>query len=100
MKGKLNYIDEGDMNINECNEMNIPVCCFIFEPDADEKYWTWTASNFMPRKEHVSEGMYCLKAKSKDDLIKVINKYVVPLYEIALKKLKTTGELYYWEIDE
>ena len=70
--------------------------CFLSKPDEDE-YWCWTADNFMPRKEYVNGSSYKIKAKTKEDILLAINKYVIPLYEIALKNLKETGKLYYWE---
>ena len=51
----------------------------------------------MPRKGMASEMEYHLEADTKQEIMDCINKYVIPLYEVALKKLKETGELYYWE---
>ena len=91
--GEIDYPDDA----------NIPVVCFLNEPDPNDEYhpnkWIWSASNFMPRKEAVCEG-YELIADTKEEIMEYINKYVVPLYEVALKKLKACGENYYWQEEE
>lgn len=95
MKNK--YFDFGDIALKECDEANIPVNSFLGEPDEDE-YWHWTADNFMPRKGYCG-GNYEIRAESKEDILQAVRKYVVPLYEIAVKELKEKGELYYWKVD-
>ena len=84
----------GDINIEHCDDANVPVNCSIFQED-DGK-WTLHADNFMPRKSRVAESMYREVADTKEELVEVVNKHVVPLYEAALKKLKETGGCYYW----
>ncbi len=88
--------DIGDMPITKANEMNVPVICFLHEPDRDNGMWSWTARNFMPRKEHCGSG-YRLEADTKEEILDAINKHVVPLYEIATKNLKEKGNNYFWE---
>lgn len=93
------YENLGEMDITEANDMNIPVCCFLTDPadsDAESSEWEWTANNYMPRKNHISEGQYHIRAKSKAAILKLIAKHVAPLYETALKNLTTTGTNYYW----
>jgi len=89
--------DTGDIEIGRADEMNVPVVCFLHEPDRENGLWSWSAINFMPRKECLG-SRYHLEADTKEEIIELINKYVVPLYKAALTNLKTSGENYYWEI--
>ena len=89
--------DTGDMAIESANEMNIPVVCFLHEPDRENCLWSWSAINFMPRKERLGSRYY-LEADTKEEIIELVNKYVIPLYEAAMTNLKTSGDNYYWEV--
>jgi hypothetical protein len=87
------------MSISECNDANIPVNCFLIPPKDNISHpgkWLWTAANFMPRKCHVSDDMYEVIGDSKEEVMLEVNKYVIPLYEIALRNIKN-GTLYYWK---
>jgi hypothetical protein len=97
MSEKFNYTDFGELEIKGCDDANIPVNCFIYEPENENEMWKWTASNFMPRKGYSGDCMYEIKAPTKEDILKVLQKYVVPLYEIALDNIKNTGKNYYWQ---
>jgi hypothetical protein len=89
--------DLGELDITCADDANIPVNCFLGNEDEEHpNQWVWTADNFMPRKSHVSSGAYRLVADTKEEILELIQKHVVPLYEIALAKIKT-GELYYWD---
>jgi hypothetical protein len=90
--------NNGDMSIEECNDMNIPVNSFI-GPKEDGK-WEWSADNFMPRKGWCTEDAYSLEADTKEEIMELIHKHIVPLYEAALNNLKTVGANYYWEPKE
>ncbi len=89
--------DTGENAISSADEMNIPVICFLFEPDRENGLWTWTATNFMPRKSLCS-GTYRLEADTKEEIMEVVQRYVTPLYEIAANNMKTKGKNYYWEV--
>jgi hypothetical protein len=91
------HTDFGEIEISGCNEMNIPVSCFL-EQREDGK-WEWTAANFMPRKGYANDGQYRVVADTKEEILSLIKKHVTPLFKVALQKLETEGELYYWEID-
>ena len=93
------FVNIGDMHIEAADDANIPVVCFINEPDSDNEMWTWTAINFMPRKERCG-GSYEIAAKTKAEILEAVNKYVTPLYDVAAKNLRTTGKNYYWEAAE
>ena len=93
----MSVMDMGEIPITECDDANIPVVCFLHPPGDDEGFqdkWTWTASNFMPRKEVVGRG-YKLVADTKEEILELIHKHVAPLYAIALSEI-WTGTLYYW----
>jgi len=99
MSGKM-YESAGEMDISEADDMNIPVCCFMSDAEDEEGMWEWTANNYMPRKNYISEGQYCIRAKSKDVILKLIAKHVAPLYATAMQNLLTTGTNYYWEAEK
>ena len=88
--------DVGDIPITHADEMNIPVVCFLNEPDRENGMWSWTARNFMPRRECCIGG-YQLEADTKEEIIEAINKHVVPLYVAATNNLKEKGNNYLWE---
>lgn len=88
--------DIGDMPITAANEMNIPVRCFVHEPEKENEPWGWSAINFMPRKECCGSE-YFIEADTKEEILDAVTKYVLPLYCVAVENLRTTGENYYWE---
>jgi len=86
--------DKGEMKIEDCNDMNVPVSSFLIapgEPDNKSEKWQWIASNFMPRKSIISDGAYDIEADTKEEIMEAVRKYVVPLYVNALVNLKTVG---------
>jgi hypothetical protein len=85
------------MGLEEADDMNVPVCIFISEPCESETAWTLSANNYMPRRNFIAEGMYEYHSDSKEELLALVQKYIVPLYETALRRLKTDGNLYYWQ---
>ncbi len=90
--------DKGEILISEADDANVPVNCYLFEPDEESSKWRWLASNFMPRKEQVAEGMYEVEADTKEEIIEQIKKYVIPLYQAAITNLRSKGANYYWEV--
>jgi hypothetical protein len=93
----MKYEDTGMIPIAQADAANIPINCFLTEPDEESTKWRWTAENFMPRKSIVTEGAYRIESDDKEELLKAVRKYVVPLYKAALTGLKERGECYYWE---
>lgn len=81
------------------NNANVPVVCFLYPPDREHGLWTWTARNFMPRKECCG-GTYCLEADTKEEIMEALRRYVIPLYTVALANLTQTGGNYYWQPNE
>lgn len=95
--GKLDYFDFGEIALKKCDDANIPVQSFISSPEeSGDEYWHWTAANFMPRKLYVRDGAYEIRSKSKEGIIKAIEKYVIPLYQNAIDCLRLEGSSYYW----
>ncbi len=94
---EMNYENHGEIEIEDCDEANVPVNSFMSPPDEECEKWRWTAGNFMPRKGRVVSDQYEIRADSQDSLMAAVKKHVVPLYEAALENLKTTGGNYYWE---
>ena len=100
-KGECMFKDFGEIELKGCDDANVPVQCFLSEPkENSDGNWHWTANNYMPRKNRISEGSYEIVAKTKEEILQAIGKFVIPLYQIAIDNLKTTGELYYWRKDK
>jgi len=106
---KKNYEDLGTICIEECDDANIPVNCFLTQiKPGDEDYakkyhgwFAWYADNFMPRKQTVDTGRaFEILARKKQTILSLVTKYVVPLYEAALANLKSSGGNYYWKKSE
>lgn len=89
--------DIGEMKISEANDANVPVVCFLHEPDEESTKWRWTAINFMPRKERCG-SMYEVEADTRQEIVDMVNRYVLPLYEAAYLNIKRLHENYYWEL--
>ncbi|MEK7493850.1 MAG: hypothetical protein AAB630_01700 [Patescibacteria group bacterium] len=58
----------------------------------------------MPRKCAVVEGSYEAVSDKKEELVELIQRHILPLYEAAVKKLQTicdggAQDLYYWDMD-
>lgn len=87
--------DTGEMPITECDDANIPVVCFMHEPDREHGMWSWTAVNFMPRKQYCG-GHYRLEADTKEEIMELLRKHVIPLYQVAFENMRDTGYNYYW----
>lgn len=86
----------GEIAIEDCDEMNVPVHAFLSKNDAGK--WEWTADNYMPRKGYINQSQYEVVADTEEELMQLIQKYVVPLYEAAIASLKQDGNLYYWQL--
>ena len=95
------YENYGELSIdNDADDANVPVNVSIFQNQEDEeiKYnWLMTADNYMPRRGRVSDCAYKVGANTEQELVELVQKHIVPLYEAALHNLKTTGGNYYWE---
>ena len=85
------YFDFGEVSLKEADGSNLPVNCYLNEPDEDT-YWRWAASNYMPRRNTVSACVYEIRATCKEDILNAVRKYVVPLYEAIVESLKEDGE--------
>jgi hypothetical protein len=88
--------DVGDMSIECANDANVPVVCMLHKPDRENGLWSWTAINFMPRKERCG-GCYRLEADTKEEILETVREHVLPLYQVATENIGAFGENYYWE---
>jgi hypothetical protein len=110
------YENLGENAIESANDANIPVDIWLKKIKEDDEegdgkhagMWRLTANNYMPRKARLSgENSYKVIAKDRDVLVKLIHKYWLPLYQIAVEILTEmkpsqihdngTACLYYWE---
>src|ERR1022692_4170168 len=91
----MGYVNIGTIKLENCNDMNVPMNSVIYPPDEESRKWKWLALNYMPRKEYASGGQggpggdYGIEADSLEVIKAAVNKYVVPLYEVALANLKS-----------
>lgn len=88
--------DIGALKIEDIGPGNVPVVCLMSNPEKDGDPWTWTATNFMPRRECCAKGWH-LEADTKEEIILLVRERVLPLYEAAVANLKESGENYYFE---
>jgi hypothetical protein len=91
--------NEGELTVEDVDEMNIPVNIFISE-DEETKEICISAANFMPRRERVHENAYSLYVPDMETAKQIVQAFFLPIYEIALTQLKKNSTLYYWEIEE
>ena len=100
--------EKGEIPFGEADGSSIPVDVWLTETENDktrEKDGTWTlrAANYIPRKG-VVEGSYEAVSDKREELVELIKRHVLPLYETAVKKLRAICEdgadnLYYWKMD-
>lgn len=102
-----------DLSIEGANDANVPVDIWIKQVTKDNKdeylyvqvgSWVLNASNYMPRRARLSEGGdgYLVEADTREELVELLKKHVLPLYKNALAKLEgmitgTCTHLYYWD---
>lgn len=89
--------------------LNVPVNISMEQMDETEteelmeiegkEYWRLTADNYMPRRSRIATGQYMYVAETEEELLKLVRDLIVPQYEIALNKLRVTGNLYHWDRD-
>lgn len=116
----------GELDVSSINDMNVPMNIFITEQtfgsftedyqyspyddcDAEESnenilnddiVYVLTAGNYTPRKEHMSGSVYRFMSTDKQELVNIVQKYIVPLYEAALTNLKNNSTNYFWEVKQ
>lgn len=83
-------------NIEEADDLNVPVQSFVIDPDSESPLWRWTADNYMPRKGRIEEGHFEIEADSKEEILSLVLSHVVPLYEAAVYNLTNRGENYFF----
>lgn len=91
------YQNTGEIQLEEADDLNVPVCSFVLEPDSESPKWRWTAHNYMPRKDRIDlECTYAIEADTKEEILEAVRRHVVPLYEAALHNLTTHGQNYFF----
>jgi len=99
--------ESGECEFQYADDANIPVGIFLSEMDDSDRddcppdhKWQLNADNFMPRKG-LGEGAYRVTAPTREALVEVVRRYILPLYEVAMANLTamiagTNDKLYYW----
>ena len=73
--------DTGEMSLESMNDANVPVVCFLCKPDRENGMWTWTARNFMPRKEYCGSS-WKLEADTKEEIMEALQEVKDALVEV------------------
>lgn len=107
-------VNNGEYNLEDADDANIPVNISISKVDFDgdertfeecELNYQLTASNYCPRKSTVYENIYCVYSTTLEELQELLKKHVLPLYKNAFDiltkltettDLEETSSLYYW----
>lgn len=117
----------GNLDVSSINDMNVPMNIFITEqnfgsftedyqyspfddpddPDEtieniknDDIVYVLTAGNYTPRRETMSCSAYRFMSTDKQELVNIVQKHIVPLYEVALTNLKNNSTNYFWEVKQ
>ena len=117
----------GELDVTSINDMNVPMNIFISEhtfssfteefqyfpfddlddPDEsiediknDDIVYVLTSGNYTPRRENMAGSVYAFMSTDKQELVNIVQKHVVPLYEAALTNLKNNSTNYYWEVNK
>lgn len=93
----MSFVNKGELELEYANDANVPVCCFLHEPDEENPKWRWSANNYCPRKDSVYQDSYKIESDTKEEIMEAVIKHVVPLYEAALINLRSKGSNYYWQ---
>jgi len=99
MEDKM-ILETGTCKLSETDGLNIPVDIWLSREECG--MWRLTASNYTPRTGKIQELAYVLASPSQTELIQMIKKYILPLYETAVKRLRAicdgeSEELYFWK---
>jgi len=94
----MSYQNTGEVDIEQADDANVPINSFLIEPDDESQKWRWNADLFMPRKGYVMAEAFGIEADTKEEIIQLVNRIVIPLYEAALANLKAEGQCYYWRV--
>ena len=96
----LYYMEFGEVAIDQADDINIPVDCWIVSPkgvsgedctEGSDNYWHWYADNYQPRRGLLVSLAYHIAAENKKDIIAAVRRYVVPLYQVCMKSLAADG---------
>lgn len=116
----------GEIDASGINDMNVPMNIFITEhtfsafteefhdfsfdyddPDEiiediknEDMVYVLTAGNYTPRRESMSGSVYAFMSTDRQELVNIVQKCIVPLYDAALTNLKNNSTNYYWEVKQ
>lgn len=90
--------NNSDFGIDDFDDANIPVDIRLEK--LGDKY-VLTASNYMPRKDAICEGVLGISSNNKQELMDIVKDKFLPIYEKAVQALIDISEgkredLYYW----
>lgn len=102
--------ESGECEFAKVGDANIPLNIFLKKIDFDMREvlampqghgWELIADNYMPRKGAISEYAFLATAPTREALVEVVRKYILPLYENAMANLQamiagTNDSLCYW----
>lgn len=100
-----------ELTLDALDDANVPVDIWLDKNDDNHELlnagyqWRLRCGNYMPRRGRVEEGAIEVYAKEKKFLQDAVEKYILPLYQVAVSKLHkmiSTGEgnLYYWDNED
>ena len=104
--------DCGEMPPENFNDANVPVDIWLskLDPESEsdkESYgegfrYRLTTGVYMPRKASVWSEACTILSDNKEELQKIVEKYILPFYKLAVSKIQgiiegTEDHLYYWE---
>jgi hypothetical protein len=110
--------NRGELEIRNADDANVPVDIWVSQINNDSfnngygdkisqddiGKWELHANNYMPRRASLAEDCdaYFIVADTKEEIAELIEKYILPLYRVAIEVLTDMaatgkGHLYYWE---
>lgn len=103
------FLDKGEISLDELNDMNVPVNIRImstedFDAPQDRK-WVLTADVYFPRRGRVMGEAVEVYSDDRDALVRRIREVALPLYAAAIRCIEALDKpdadgcssLYYWE---
>lgn len=98
--------EKGEICFGEANGMNIPVDISLAmtaceDTSAQDGTWTLSASVYQPRCNRVSTNTFIAISDKREELVELITRHVLPLYETATHQLRDicagkAENLYHW----
>ena len=104
----------GELDVSSINDMNVPMNIFITEQTfgsftEDYQYSPYDDCDAEESNENIlnddivyvlTAGNYTFMSTDKQELVNIVQKHIVPLYEAALTNLKNNSTNYFWEVKQ